>query len=67
LPSAGSFLFGKGLGDLDIGYLRPIAVTGYAAYQAADSRPRPDLALGGLTVQTLLSRELTHAVGGAAT
>jgi len=43
--------FGKGLGDLDIGYLRPIAVTGYASYQAADSRPRPDLALGGLTVQ----------------
>src|SRR3954453_3289265 len=43
--------FGKGLGDFDIGYLRPLAVTGYAAYLAADSRPRPDLALGGLTVQ----------------
>lgn len=43
--------FGKGLGDLDIGYLRPLAVTGFAGYQAADSRPRPDLAVGGLTVQ----------------
>jgi hypothetical protein len=43
--------FGKGLGDLDIGYLRPLAVTGFAGYQAADSRPRPDSAVGGLTVQ----------------
>jgi hypothetical protein len=43
--------FGKGLGDLDIGYLRPLAVTGFAGYQAADSRPRPDNAVGGLTVQ----------------
>ncbi len=43
--------FGKGLGDLDIGYLRPVAITGFAGYQAADSRPRPDLAVGGLTVQ----------------
>jgi hypothetical protein len=43
--------FGKGLGDLDIGYLRPLAVTGFAGYSAADSRPRPDLAVGGLTVQ----------------
>jgi hypothetical protein len=43
--------FGKGLGDLDIGYLRPLAVTGFAGYQAADSRPRADLAVGGLTVQ----------------
>jgi hypothetical protein len=43
--------FGKGFGDLDIGYLRPLAVTGYAGYQASDSRPRPDLAVGGLTLQ----------------
>lgn len=53
-PSGATFpqvFFGKGLGDLDLGYLRPIAVTGFAAYQAADSRPRPDLALGGLSVQ----------------
>jgi hypothetical protein len=44
-------LFGKGLGDLDIGYLRPVAITGAVGYQAADSRPRPDLAVGGLTLQ----------------
>jgi len=43
--------FGKGLGDLDIGYLRPVAITGYAGYNAADSRPRPDLGVGGLTLQ----------------
>jgi len=43
--------FGKGLGDLDIGYLRPLAITGFAGYQAADSRPRPDLAQAGLTLQ----------------
>src|SRR5947199_10501054 len=42
--------FGKGLGDLDLGYLRPVAITGFAGYQAADSRPRPDQAVGGLTV-----------------
>jgi len=43
--------FGKGLGDLDVGYLRPLAITGFAGYQAADSRPRPDLAQAGLTLQ----------------
>jgi hypothetical protein len=43
--------FGKGLGDLDIGYLRPVAITGFVGYQAADSRPRPDQAVGGLTLQ----------------
>ncbi|HEX3535775.1 MAG TPA: hypothetical protein VHU15_03335 [Stellaceae bacterium] len=43
--------FGKGLGDLDVGYLRPVAITGFVGYQAADSRPRPDQAVGGLTLQ----------------
>lgn len=43
--------FGKGLGDLDIGYLRPVAITGFAGYTAADSHPRPDQAVGGLTLQ----------------
>jgi hypothetical protein len=43
--------FGKGLGDLDVGYLRPVAVTGFAGYSVADSHPRPDLAVGGLTLQ----------------
>jgi hypothetical protein len=28
--------FGKGLGDLDIGYLRPLAVSGFIGLQAAD-------------------------------
>lgn len=43
--------FGKGLGDLDVGYLRPVALTGFAGYQAADSRPRPDTAVGGLVLE----------------
>jgi hypothetical protein len=43
--------FGKGLGDLDIGYLRPLAVTGFAGYTVADSHPRPDQFVGGLTLQ----------------
>ncbi len=34
--------FGKGMGDYDIGYLRPFAVTGAIGYQFADSAPRPD-------------------------
>jgi hypothetical protein len=49
--TAPQVFFGKGLGDFDVGYLRPLAVTGFASYVAADSRPRPDLAQGGLTVQ----------------
>jgi len=43
--------FGKGLGDLDIGYLRPLAVTGLAGYQIADARPRPNLVTAGLVVE----------------
>ena len=43
--------FGKGLGDLDIGYLRPLAVTGFLGYLAADGRPRPDLVRTGFAVQ----------------
>jgi hypothetical protein len=43
--------FGKGLGDLDISMLRPLAVTGLAGYQVADGRPRPDLVTGGLVVE----------------
>ncbi len=35
--------FGKGLGDLDIGYLRPLAITGMLGYQIADAAPRPNL------------------------
>lgn len=43
--------FAKGLGDLDIGYWRPLAVTGTAGYQIGDSSPRPDLYQTGFSVQ----------------
>ena len=43
--------FGKGLGDLDIGYLRPLAVTGFLGYLAADAEPRPELVRAGFAVQ----------------
>ena len=32
------FYFGKGLGDLPIGYVRPVAITGTLGYQFADKR-----------------------------
>ena len=34
---------GKGLGDLDIGLLRPLAVRGMLGYQIADEAPRPNM------------------------
>jgi hypothetical protein len=43
--------FGKGLGDLDIGYLRPLAVTAFAGVQFADTAPRPDLITNGFAVE----------------
>jgi hypothetical protein len=43
--------FGKGLGDFDIGYLRPLAVTGLLGYQIGDARPRPNLVTAGLVVE----------------
>lgn len=43
--------FGKGLGDLDIGALRPLAISGYAGYGIADKAPRPDIATGGFVVE----------------
>jgi hypothetical protein len=43
--------FGKGLGDLDIGLLRPLAVTGLAGVQIADTAPRPDVYVGGFVVE----------------
>ena len=43
--------FGKGLGDLDIGYLRPLAITGLLGYQIADKAPRPDLVTPGFVVE----------------
>jgi hypothetical protein len=41
----------QGLGDLDIGYWRPLAVSGFLGYQAADSAPRPDLITTGFVVE----------------
>ena len=43
--------FGKGLGDLDLGYLRPLAVSGFFGYQFADAAPRPDLVTTGFVVE----------------
>ena len=35
--------FGKGMGDYDIGYLRPFAITGAIGYSFADAAPRSDV------------------------
>ena len=43
--------FGKGLGDFDIGYLRPLALAGVFGYQIADTAPRPNLVTTGLVAQ----------------
>jgi hypothetical protein len=43
--------FGKGFGDLDIGYLRPLAITGLGGVQIADFAPRPNLVTGGFVVE----------------
>ena len=42
--------FGKGLGDLPIGYWRPLAITGFAGYQIGNGF-RANMATGGLSVQ----------------
>ena len=43
--------FGKGFGDLDIGHLRPLAVTGQVGYQFADAPARPDRVKLGFVVE----------------
>jgi hypothetical protein len=43
--------FGKGFGDLDVGYLRPLAVTTFTSMQFADTAPRPDVLSNGLVVE----------------
>jgi hypothetical protein len=43
--------FAKGMGDYDIGYLRPFAVTGTIGYQFADSTPRPDVLRTDIAVE----------------
>jgi hypothetical protein len=49
--TAPTLYFGKGMGDFDIGYLRPLAVTGSVGYQFADAPPRPDNLLTGIAVE----------------
>ena len=43
--------FGKGLGDLDATFLRPLAIAGFLGYRFADSPPRPDLVTTGFVVE----------------
>jgi hypothetical protein len=43
--------FGKGLDDLDIGYMRPLAISGTFGYLIADKSPRPDVATAGFAVE----------------
>ena len=43
--------FAKGLGDLPIGYLRPLAAQGFTTYQLSSGSPRPDNFLAGLAVE----------------
>ncbi len=48
--TAPTVYFAKGMGDLDLGYLRPFTVTGSIGYQFADAPPRPDNLLTGIAV-----------------
>jgi hypothetical protein len=43
--------FAKGFGDLDVGYLRPLAVTTFSGVTLADTAPRPDIVSNGFTVE----------------
>jgi hypothetical protein len=46
-----AFFFGKGLGDLDIGYFRPLAISGTVGYQFSDGGMRPNAVLSGLAIE----------------
>ena len=46
-----SIYFGKGLGDLDFGYMRPLAIAGNFGYLIADKPPRPDVATAGFAIE----------------
>jgi hypothetical protein len=48
--TAPGLTFGKGLGDLPIGYWRPLAITGFAGYQAAEG-PRTNFFQAGVSIQ----------------
>lgn len=43
--------FGKGLGDLDVGCLRPVGISGTFGYAASDGGARPDQVVTGLVVE----------------
>lgn len=43
--------FAKGLGDLPIGYFRPLGLQGFATYQLSSGAPRPDNVLAGLALE----------------
>ena len=43
--------FAKGLGDLPIGYFRPLGLQGFATYQLSSGAPRPDNVLAGLAIE----------------
>lgn len=49
--TAPTVYFAKGMGDFDLGYLRPFAVTGSIGYQFADAPPRPDNLLTGIALE----------------
>jgi len=46
-----SIYFGKGLGDLGIDYMRPLAIAGNFGYLIADKPPRPDVASAGFAIE----------------
>lgn len=46
-----AFFFGKGMGDLGVDFLRPVAIVGTLGYQIADASPRPDLVTTGLALE----------------
>ncbi len=44
-------MFGKGFGDVDAPYLRPIAIQGFIGNQIADYAPRPNQITAGVTLE----------------
>jgi hypothetical protein len=46
-----SIYFSKGLGDLDIGYLRPLAISGTFGYLIANKSPRPYVLMPGFAIE----------------
>jgi hypothetical protein len=49
--TTGTVYLGKGLGDLDLGMLRPLAFATTVGYQVADRDPRPDLVQTGFVLE----------------